>query len=137
MKTIIQGIPMSHIALGLAVLVLVFTLPAIFDPKRFRQSIEEFFSAGNAVLRVTALFHLLVAFLILNTHWTIKLSSSRSIMTVLGYLLVLRGIAWIWFPDFVREKAKKFLQKDSSVYVMGFFGLVFAVGLGYLGWWVY
>lgn len=137
MKTVIQGIPMSHIAIGLAVLIFVFTLPAIFDPKKFRHSIDEFFSAGNAVLRTAALFHFLVAFLILNTHWTIKFSSTRSIMTVLGYLLLLRGIVWIWFPDFVREKARKFLQKEYSVYVMGFAGLAFTVGLGYLGWWVY
>ncbi|GEM_PF-6910400 len=137
MKTIVYGIPMSHIALGLSALCFLFVIPAIFDPKKFRQNLEEFFNAGNSLLRVAALFHLLVAFFIINTHWTIKFSSTRSIMTVLGYLIFLRGVIWLWFPGFVREKARKFLQKDYSIYVMGFLGLVFAVGLGYLGLWVY
>lgn len=137
MKTVVYGMPMSHVALALSALCFIIALPAIFDPKKFRGAVEDFLNSGNSVIRIAGLFDLLIAFFILNTHWTIKLSSARSIMTVIGYLLFIKGVVRLWFPGFVREKARKFLQKDSSVYVIGFLGLVFAIGLGYLGWWVY
>lgn len=136
-KKIIQGIPMSHIAIGLAVLCLLFALPALFEPKKFRAALEEFFNGGSALMRVTALFHLLIAFLILNTHWTVKLDSSRSILTIIGYLILLRGIIWLWSPSAVKQLQHKFMQKNSSVAVIAILGLLFAIGFGYLGIWIY
>lgn len=134
---VISGIPMSHIALGLSVVCFLYALPALIEPKKFREALEEFFNLHNAAFRLAAFFHLLVAFLILNTHWTVKLSSTRSIMTVVGYLLLIRGILWLWFPDFVKWTSKKIILKENGVYVIAFVSLLLGAGFGYLGIWVY
>ncbi len=128
---------MSHIALALGILVLILVLPILYSPKKFRSVMEDFLNSGNATLRILAFGELLVAFIILNTHWTIKLDSNRSIMSVLGYLLALRGIIQMWFPAFVRQKTIKWLQKDLYIYVVGGIGLLVGAGLIYLGNWVY
>lgn len=137
MRTIIQGIPMSHLALLLGVLVLLFALPALFQTKKFRAALDEFFGAGHALIRLAALFHFLVAFLILNTHWSINFNSDRTIMTVVGYLIGLRGVVWLWFPGWASQMAHRFLQKEAHVVAMGAVALLLAVGFGYLGLYAY
>lgn len=135
-KNVIQGIPMSHIAMGLAVLILVLVLPALFNPKKFKHAMGEFF-ANHMLVRMSGVFALLCAFIILNTHWTIKLNSSRSIMTVLGYLAVLKGIARIWFPETGEKMVKKWMANETFYYVGVGVALLIGLGVGYLGWFVY
>lgn len=136
-KTVIQGIPMKHLALFLGLIALIMVIPALLNPKKFREGIEEFANSGNGLFRLGAALHLLIAFLIINSHWTIKFSSDRSIMTVIGYLLALRGILWMWFPGFARSMMKKMVRTDAGVYVMALVGILFVVGMGYLGFKVY
>jgi len=136
-KTIIQGIPMSHIAIALSVMVFMLIIPALVEPKKFREALEQFFNSSTAVIRLAAFIHLFIAFLILNTHWTIKFSSTRSIMTVIGYLLLLKGIVWFWFPAYICEIKLKLLRKKWALYAITAVGLIFALGFGYLGIWVY
>lgn len=136
-KTVIQGIPMSHIAIALSIASFMFVLPALLEPKKFREAMDEFFRGGHALLRLAAFAHLFVAFLILNTHWTFNWDSGRALMTGIGYLLVLRGLLWLWAPGWVTNMSRKFLQKEWGVYVVAFVGLIFAVGFGYLGLWVF
>lgn len=137
MRTVIQGIPMSHIALALGILVLIMVLPILYSPKKFRSAMEDLLNSGNASLRILALGELLLAFIILNTHWTIRLDSNRSIMSVLGYILALRGIIQMWFPAFVRQQTTKWLQKDLYIYIIGGVGFLGGAVLIYLGNWVY
>lgn len=138
---VVSGIPLSHLAIALAVLAFIFVLPALFDPKKFKEAAEEFFGSSDSLIRTAALFHLLVALLILNSRWSIKLDSGKnalySIMSVVGYLILARSIVWFWFPNFVKTKARKFLQKESAVYIVAVLGLLFVFGFGYLGIWVY
>jgi len=133
----IQGIPMQHIAFGIAGLCLIIALPAFYNVKKYKEAFEDFFNSGNATLRLASVLFFAFAFLILNTHWTIKFSSNRSIMTVLGYLMLLEGIVWMWFPSFVRKQMIKFVQKNSMVYTMASVLVLIAVGLGYLALKVY
>lgn len=138
---VINGISLSHLAIALSALSFIMVLPALLEPKKFREAVEEFFGSSNALIRTASLFHLFVGFLIINSRWSIKLDSWKnflwSLMAILGYLMLARGIVWLWFPNFVKNKARKFLQKESSVYAVAAVGLIFALGLGYLGIWVY
>lgn len=136
-KTLIQGIPMSHIAIGMAVMTLMIVIPALFNPKKFREGMSHFFDSGDTTLRVANLSSLLVAFLILNTHWTIKLTSTRSIMTVIGYLLLIRCFIWMWFPEKARMMMKRVLHSDTGFAIMRVLMVIFCLGFGYLGIWVY
>lgn len=136
-KIVIQGILTKHLAIGLAVLILLMVLPALFDPKKFRSAVDEFLNAGNVVMRLSALFTLLLAFLILNTRWKINFSSWTAVLVVIGYLVLLKSVVRLWFPEFSRNMVRKWMHKDYGVYLMAFLGLVIALGLGYLGIWVY
>lgn len=134
---VVNGIPMSHVALLLAFLILVFSLPALFAPRKFGKSVENFLAAGDHAMRLTGVLLILLAFFILNTHWTVKLSSNRSIMTVVGYLLALSGVIRIWFPLWTRRMVADCVNKPWCISLAGFIGLALAGGFGYLGLWVY
>lgn len=136
-RTVTSGIPLSHLAIGLSLMGFIFVLPALFDPKKFREAVLEFFGSNHVFMRIVALFHLLVAFLILNTRWTLNWNSKQSILVLVGYLILLRGVMWLWFPEFVSKMARRFLQKEWFVPAMSVVGLLVMAGIGYLGIWVY
>ncbi|MBI5413584.1 hypothetical protein HZA42_04520 [Candidatus Peregrinibacteria bacterium] len=134
--TIISGVPMSHTALALGIVCLLLALPAFFDPKKFKAAMEEFFSAGKPVMRLTAFVFFGTAFFILNSHWSIT-KNARGLLTVLGYLLVLKGICWLWFPGWISKMKLRWLQKPYMPLLAGGLLLLIGVGLAYLGIWVY
>lgn len=132
-KTVIQGIPLSHTTLGLALIMFAVALPAFISPKKFHAAMEDFLNAGNAVLRLSGLFILLMAFLILNTRWKFLGSSKLNIMVVVGYLMVVKGLLRLWFPEYTRSVGHKIMQKPWSVYAIGSSALILALLFGYLG----
>lgn len=134
--TIISGVPMSHTALALGIVCLLLALPAFFDPKKFKVAMEEFYSAGKPVMRLTAFVFFGVAFFILNSHWSIT-KNSRGLLTLLGYLLALKGVAWLWFPGWVSKMKLRWLQKPYVPYLAGVLLFVVGIGLAYLGLRVY
>ncbi|MBI4995186.1 hypothetical protein HZC21_06150 [Candidatus Peregrinibacteria bacterium] len=136
-KIVMQGILTKNLAIGLSVLILLMVLPALFDPKKFRAAVDEFLNAGNAAMRLNALYLLLIAFLILNTRWKLNFKSWNAVLGVIGYLILLKGIIRFWFPELSRNIIRKWMHKDYGVYLMAFIGLIIALGLGYLGIWVY
>lgn len=131
---IVSGIPLNHLAIAISVTTFLFVLPALFDPQKFREAMIEFFSASNALIRTAGVFHLLFAFLILNSRYTLQYHV-RSLVPLVGYLVLGRGIIWLWFPGFVKRIARRFLEKDWMLYLMALVGILFALGFGYLGFW--
>lgn len=135
-KTVIQGIKIGHLSVGLAVVVLLFALPILFNPKGFRAAMKEFVDNSSTV-RVAGLVILVVAFLILNTRRGLTFNSPMVIMAIIGYLAIIKGAIFIWFPKFVQEYTAKLFRKDLYLYLCGVIALLFAVALIYLGCWVY
>lgn len=129
---VITRIPMSHTALALGIICFLLAVPAFFDPKKFKAALEEFYNAGKPVMRLTAFVFFGVAFLILNSHWSIT-KNARGILTVLGYLLALKGIAWLWFPGWVSKMKLRWLQKPNMPLLIGVVLLLASIGLVYLG----
>lgn len=134
---VINGMSLSHLAMAIAVFYLLILLPALVEPKKYKAAMEEFIGSGNTLIRMASVFYLLLAFLILNTRWTVNFSSSRSIMAALGYLLLIKGAVWLWFPNFARKNIKRLMANKPLWFFAAFFGFVIALGLGYLGLWVY
>ena len=89
-KYVTRGLKPSHLAIFMAVLVLLFVIPALFDQKKFRAALEEFMNAGNPLMRVVGFVDLLLAFLLLNTHKSLNFASPLSFLALLGYLLALK-----------------------------------------------
>lgn len=135
---VLQGIPLMHIAIGLSVILLIIAFPAFFNPKKFRQAVEEFYSLNNATIRLASFVYFFLAFLIFNTNkFAIKFTTWRSVMTVIAYIAVLHGLAFLWFPEFTKRTGLKFFKTETGVYVIGIITFLVALGIGYLGLWVY
>lgn len=136
-QTFIQGISMSHMAIFISILMFAVLIPALFAPKKFKAAVEEFLDMGNAMIRFSSVFLFLVAFFVINSHWSVRVWSNRSILSVFGYLLVIKGLCHLWFPEFVRRSTKKFLNSPEAIFLISILGLLVAAGIGYLGFWTY
>jgi len=133
-KTITNGIPLTHIAFAFSAWCFIAILPAIFDPKKFREALDEFFSSSNAVIRLSSMVHFFLAFLILNSKWSLNLKDALTltIMTGFGYLLLIIGILWFWSPILIKVTIRRILQKEASIYVLAVLGILMGTGFGYL-----
>lgn len=120
----------------LAFVILAVIVPAFIAPKKFRVAFEEYMN-NTALVRVSALFILFLAFIILNTRWTVKLNSNRSIMAVIGYLTLAKGLFYLWFPGTVKKMAHKIFVNENLFFALMTVALIFALFIGYLGIWVY
>lgn len=136
-RTVVSGIPLGHLAVAISIFVLLNVVAALFDPKKFREAIQEVLHAGNIQIRIIGVLRMLIAFLILNTYWKINFTTPKTFMSVLGYLLLLRGVMCFFFPSSMRALGERFMRKDSTLYIFAFIALVAGLGLGYLGLFVY
>lgn len=135
-RTVI-GFKISHVAIWLALIALAFALPALLNPKKFKEAMMEFLNANNVVMRIAAMMNFLIAFFLLNTHKGLSFNTPRSFIALAGWLLVARGVMWLWFPDSARSMMKRVVLKPYGTYLMAGLAIVFALGFGYLGIWVY
>lgn len=133
-KTITNGIPLTHISFAFSALCFITILPAIFDPKKFREALDEFFSSSNAVIRLSSMVHFFLAFLILNSKWSLNLKDALTltVMTGFGYLLLVVGVLWFWSPILIKVTIRRILQKEASIYVLAVLGILMGTGFGYL-----
>lgn len=136
-RTVIYGISASHLAIGFAVLMLALFLPALISPKKFKQAMDKFLSLSDETLRIVGIMEMFMAFFFINTRWTISLTSNRSWIAALGYLLAFEGLLWIWTPGSLKRLYAKWNKGEISYWIMTVVGLAFAVGFGYLGLKVY
>ena len=116
---------------ALIVLLAIILLPALANPKYFRKSVKGFMTNINFI-RITALINLIIGFLFLSVHWKL---TNEWLMTIsiIGWLAVLKGIVYFWFPEFIKKRAKKtILKSDKFVSIWAFFGVVLTVILAYI-----
>jgi len=90
--------------------------------------IEEFF-ASRAMLFMSGLLALAVGIAMAISHSVWELNW-RGLITVFGYLSIVKGIVRIGFPE-VPKKAAGFLLKDTRIWI--WIGLALVLG-GYLTW---
>lgn len=78
--------------------------------------------------------HFFLAFLILNSKWSLNLKDALTltIMTGFGYLLLIIGILWFWSPILIKVTIRRILQKEASIYVLAVLGILMGTGFGYL-----
>lgn len=97
---------------GLAVLILIFHISNLFNPKGFRKELKAFMSDANAV-RLGGVFFLFISFLLLSHSWKLE-HKWPAVIALFGWLVLLKGLTWIWSPKVVKKYANYFLIKDEN-----------------------
>lgn len=128
-------IQLSSLAVLFAFLHILVALPAIFSPHDFKKAGLKMASRVSH-FRLMALPFFILSYLILELHPTVG-KNWESVMSVLAYLMLIRGIVWMWWPDMVKAKVKKALKSDNGPIVIGLVLLALSLFVGYLGFYVY
>ena len=112
-------------------LVLVIVGLATFIKKDFvREAIRDFIDHAG-LLFISATFNLILGLLIILTHnvWEV---SWRGLITLLGYLILLRGLLHLFAPGWVRRVGRDFIRWDAFIY-SGVISLALGIYLLYHG----
>lgn len=126
---------LSSLSIGISVLALSMGLPAIFKPALFGKGFLDMFDEESEV-RILGLINMVFAFFILNTGAKIVWDSTAWIIA-LGWLLLLRGIIFLWKPEFVQKNLKIIMMKKNSSLFIGLILLAMGLLYGYLGLYIY
>ena len=116
---------------GLAGLIAIWILPALVCPKYWRKELHNLFKKPENI-RIIGVLRLLIGFLILSVHWEFTGGWLMTI-SIIGWIVVIKGIMDIWFPGYVTKKIEKqILKSEKYIAVLGFLGVLFAVALLYI-----
>lgn len=126
---------LSSLAVFFAFLHMLVALPAIFSPQAFKKAGLKMASRVTH-FRLLALPFFILSYLILEIQPLVG-KNWESVMSVLAYLMVVRGIMWMWWPDMVKSKVKKVLKSENGPVIFGLVILALSLFVGYLGFYVY
>lgn len=127
---------LKALAIALSVYLLLMSIPAVVNVRGFQKAIKEIYKS-TVLLRLGGLFALLFAFFILNAEYKLE-QNWETVMSVIGWLCLVKGVLLLWFPGWMGDLGKKIaLKSETLMAVWGLFMLFIAVGIGYLGLFVY
>jgi len=117
----------TNLLLALAVWILAMGIPALVNPKGFMKAMKPIMT-NTEYLRIIAPFVLLVSFLFLTVHWQFNTGWDwMLIFPLFGWIGVLKGLIFLWFPKFVGKNMKMFFGSKEMMTFWGF--LITAIGL--------
>jgi len=81
------------------------------------------------------IFALIIGILLVVSHniWT---GDWRVVITVIGWLTLVKGITRVLFPQFVIRTGKKWVNNTTAYYITGFLTLLIGIYLLYHGYYV-
>ncbi|MBD3329899.1 hypothetical protein GF354_00030 [Candidatus Peregrinibacteria bacterium] len=110
-----------------AIMVLVFYVPAIINPKLFRKEMTKI-AKDHTFLKGMAVVAFIFAILFFSVFKKIE-SSWMTLFTILGWLAVIKGTFLVWFPETGLKIVKKLLNSNTAAMTMGITGFLFAIFL--------
>jgi len=96
-----------------------------------REVLQDFYNSPGLVL-ITSIINLILGLLIVLSH-NIWEFNWKTIITIIGYLTLLKGICHLFFPEWAKKMAKKIIEKDIFVY-SGVISVVLGIYLLYHGY---
>src|ERR1700722_10791518 len=111
--------------------VLVIIGLATFVKREFMRDVIKDFISHSSIILISATMNIILALLIVLSH-NVWEASWKVVITILGYLMLLRGLLHVFIPEWVRKMAKKFLNNDLFVY-SGVISFVVGIYLLYHG----
>ena len=126
----------SLLLIALAILMAIIYIPAILATKKWQKAMKAHLS-DKEQSRLSGLITLLISFLFLSVHW--KLTGGWfMLIPILGWLMFLKGLVFIWFPGFMYKMAKKVhLKSEALTGLVAFVALLIAIGLIYVALYIY
>ncbi|NQT32994.1 MAG: DUF2065 family protein [Candidatus Omnitrophica bacterium] len=122
------------IAKILGPLYVVVGLGILVNPKTYQKIMGDFFE-NTALLYIGGLMAFLfgVIIIIFHNEWAVNLSL---IITILGWLALIKGIVLLVFPSAMKRIAAIYGKSATSIRVAGFIALVLGAVLSYMGYFV-
>ena len=53
-------------------------------------------------------------------------------ISIIGWLMFMKGLVWLWAPDFVQKKSKEMSKHENLVATFSVVGILFSVSLAYI-----
>lgn len=125
----------SSLLYGIAVLMAALYVPALFAPKSWGKAISQISKdAGN--IRTWGVVLLIISFLFLTNSWNIMAASGwLMLIPILGWILLIKGIFLLWFPNFGMKMYKAWVGSSTSMVTFtAILGLLVAVAAVYAGY---
>jgi uncharacterized membrane protein HdeD (DUF308 family) len=113
-----------------SVVYLSASLGAFFSTDYYRKIAEDLFS-NSALTYVTGFITVIIGFFIVTYHNTWA-KSWIVLITILGWLAIIKGICLIAFPQFVRTLSERMLT-DSSAKIFPYAALCLGLFFAYFG----
>ena len=119
---IFQILSILYIAVGVGILV---------NPDFYKRLFEDFIEHAS-VLYLGGIMALAIGYLILAFHntWTMDLSV---IITIIGYIALIKGIAIIVQPKLMIALSKAFVQKEGVLKIQGIAVIIIGLAFSFLG----
>lgn len=89
-------------------------LATFFKREYVREVIKDFID-HSGLMFVSSTFNIILGLLIVLNHNIWELSW-KGLITVLGYLILIRGLLHMFVPEWVKRVGRNFLQRDAFVY---------------------
>lgn len=127
---------LKSVSIGIGLLLVIFYLPFLFNFKGWKKELLKTI-CNKDISRVYAIIMMLIGFLALQTYYRFELIWPLAI-SLIGWLFLLKGLMWFWFPDWVKNTATKTLKKqDWLITLAGLAGLGIGIFYEYIGFYVF
>ena len=93
---------------------LIVGVALFFKRPFFREILQDFYSSPGLIL-VASIINLILGLLLVLSH-NIWEFNWKTIITIIGYLILFKGIFHLFFPEWAKKMLAKFIEKEVFVY---------------------
>ena len=113
-------------------ILLVVGISILLDEKSIRATAKEVLGS-HALIYIFGLFDLLLGLVLVLVH-NVWVADWRVIITVIGWLSIVRGLVRILFAPYIRKNAPKLLKKQGLLMGVAIVMLILGAVLSYYGY---
>ncbi len=109
----------------------IFAISIFLARSNYQASLKDF-NKHPATVLLAGTIYLIIGILIIISHniWTLDW---RIIITIVGWLSLIRGIIWTTFPSIIRKGLSKFSDSRKPIYFSAIIVFIFGIILCYFG----
>lgn len=126
---------LSYLAILLGALLVLSRLPGVFYPKEFAKFLKGLMKETYLLRFASGILTIFSVSILLQKYNFTK--DWETVMSVLGWLMLLVALHFAWCPDCLTKRIEKLLKSEGTVAALCFLGVAVGVGLIYLGFYVY
>ena len=120
------------LAKALGLYLIFISIAYILNKKRFKPLLLNMMNNPELML-ISGFIPLIIGILIVVSH-NMWVKDWRVIITIVGWLALIKGINIILFPEFLVKMSIKWIHNNTAYYITFFFTLLMGVVLLYFGW---